>query len=77
MSSLGKMDMNLKMDSQGVTLIELLVAIVILGIVSGIAGTSIFGVMENMRQESVVSDALAIRDAARRTCMGGRRFGCL
>gem|GEM_PF-2631474 len=63
--------MNLKMDSQGVTLIELLVAIVILGIVSGIAGTSIFGVMENMRQESVVSDALAIRDAARRTCMGG------
>ena len=62
--------MNMRMDNQGITMIELLIVIVVIGIVSGIAIPGISGIMENTRRESVFSDALAIRYASRQTCLG-------
>jgi prepilin-type N-terminal cleavage/methylation domain-containing protein len=51
--------------NRGMTLIELLAVIVILGIVSTIAVIEVFHVMEKTKAQAFVSDAYALYEAAR------------
>lgn len=52
-------------DQRGLTLIELLAVIVILGIIAGIAIPSITKVIDNTKEKAKVAEALQIIDAAR------------
>lgn len=52
-------------NSKGFTLVELLVVIVILGIVSSIAMTSIGGILENSKKDAHVANAIILVNAAK------------
>ncbi|WP_374054413.1 type II secretion system protein [Rossellomorea sp. FM04394] len=61
---LKKMKKMLK-NERGLTLVELLAVIVILGIIAAIAVPSIGGVIKNSKEDAKVAEALQIIDAAR------------
>ncbi|MDQ0232817.1 type II secretion system protein [Metabacillus malikii] len=52
-------------NQRGLTLIELLAVIVILGIIAAIAVPAIGNLIENSREKATVSDAVQIIDAAK------------
>lgn len=55
---------NLLNNQKGLTLVELLAVVVILGIVSSIAVVSIGNVIQNSREDAVRADAIQILNAA-------------
>jgi len=55
---------NLLNNQKGITLVELLAVVVILGIVSSIAVVSIGNVIQNSREDAVRADAIQILNAA-------------
>jgi len=52
-------------DQKGLTLIELLAVIVILGIVSAIAVPSILGIIENSKVDAIKSEAIQVINAGK------------
>ena len=55
-------------NNQGVTLVELLIVIVILGIIAAIAVPAVGNIVENAERDAVVGEAAAVRDAAQIYC---------
>ena len=56
------------MNNKGVTLIELLIVIVVLGIIAAFSIPAVGNVITNAEKDSVVEDARAIESAARIYC---------
>lgn len=56
------------MNNKGVTLIELLIVIVVLGIISAFAIPAVGTIIENTEKDAIVADALAIENAAKLYC---------
>lgn len=52
-------------DERGLTLVELLVVVVILGIIAAIAVVAIGGIIENSRKDAMVSDARQMISASK------------
>jgi type IV pilus assembly protein PilA len=59
------MNMN---NNKGVTLIELLIVIVVIGIISAFAVPAVGNFLDSARQQSVYQDAVAVRNAAAWYC---------
>lgn len=57
-------------NEKGLTLIELLAVIVILGIIAAIAIPSISGIIQNSREDAVKADAITILNAAKNYAAG-------
>jgi type IV pilus assembly protein PilA len=56
------------MNNKGVTLVELLIVIVVLGIISAFAIPAVGTIVENAERSSVYNDALMVENAARLWC---------
>jgi type IV pilus assembly protein PilA len=56
------------MNNKGVTLVELLIVIVVLGIISAFAIPAVGTIIENAEKSSVYNDALMIENAAKLYC---------
>lgn len=56
------------MNNKGVTLVELLIVIVVLGIISAFAIPAVGTIISNAEQSSVANDALMVENAARLYC---------
>jgi|LGVE01.1.fsa_nt_gb type IV pilus assembly protein PilA len=56
------------MNNKGVTLIELLIVIVVLGIISAFAIPAVGTIITNTEKDAIVADALAIENAAKLYC---------
>ncbi|WP_139785579.1 type II secretion system protein [Cytobacillus gottheilii] len=56
--------LNTRLNEKGLTLIELLAVIVILGIIAAIAVTSIMNVIQKARDQAFVGNAIALKEAA-------------
>ncbi|PRO64901.1 pilus assembly FimT family protein [Alkalicoccus urumqiensis] len=57
-------------NQKGLTLVELLAVVVILGIIAAIAVPSIGGIIENSREDAQVANAETLHDAARLAVIG-------
>jgi type IV pilus assembly protein PilA len=62
---LQKLGNRLKKDQKGMTLIELLAVIVILGIIAAIAVPSILGIIKHSKQDAQIANAQEIANAAK------------
>ena len=51
-------------NNKGVTLVELLIVIVILGIIAAIAIPAVGNIVENAQKDAVIADALQVRSSA-------------
>lgn len=56
------------MNNKGVTLIELLIVIVVLGIISAFAIPAVGTIIENTNKDAILADAIAIENAAKLYC---------
>jgi type IV pilus assembly protein PilA len=56
------------MNNKGVTLIELLIVIVVLGIISAFAIPAVGTIIENTEKDAILADALAVENAAKLYC---------
>lgn len=56
------------MNNKGVTLIELLIVIVVIGIISAFAVPAVSSFLDNAKKQAVYQDAVAIRNAAAYYC---------
>jgi type IV pilus assembly protein PilA len=56
------------MNNKGVTLIELLIVIVVLGIISAFAIPAVGTIITNTEKDAIVADAIAIENAAKLYC---------
>jgi type IV pilus assembly protein PilA len=56
------------MNNKGVTLVELLIVIVVLGIISAFAIPAVGTIVENAEKSSVYNDALMVENAAKLYC---------
>ena len=56
------------MNNKGVTLIELLIVIVVLGIISAFAIPAVGSIISNTEKDAVLADALSIENAAKTYC---------
>ncbi|MFU8786464.1 MAG: prepilin-type N-terminal cleavage/methylation domain-containing protein [Candidatus Izemoplasmataceae bacterium] len=56
-------------NNKGVTLVELLIVIVILGIIAAISIPAVGGIVENSRKDAVLADATTVRNAANLYCV--------
>ena len=52
-------------NQKGMTLVELLAVMVIIGIIAAISIPAIGGLLENSRKDSMIADATALQEAAR------------
>jgi len=57
------------MNNKGVTLIELLIVIVVMGIISAFAIPAVGTIIENTQKDSVYNDALLFENAAKMYCI--------
>ena len=55
-------------SNKGVTLVELLIVIVVMGIIAAFAIPAVGTIIENTQKDSVLADALAIENAAKLFC---------
>lgn len=55
-------------NNKGVTLIELLIVIVVMGIIAAFAIPAVGTIIENTNQDAVVADAIAVENAAKLYC---------
>ncbi len=55
-------------NNKGVTLVELLVVIVVMGIIAGFAIPAVGGIISNANRDAVLNDAIQIENAARLYC---------
>lgn len=55
-------------NNKGVTLVELLIVIVVMGIIAAFAIPAVGTIIENTTKDSVLADALAIESAAKLYC---------
>ncbi|MFH5880844.1 prepilin-type N-terminal cleavage/methylation domain-containing protein [Liberiplasma polymorphum] len=55
-------------NNKGVTLVELLIVIVILGIIAAISIPAVGGIVTNAQKDAVIADAVSIRNAANLYC---------
>jgi|GEM_PF-1231639 len=55
-------------NNKGVTLVELLVVIVVMGIIAGFAIPAVGNIIENANKDSVLNDAIQIENAAKLYC---------
>ncbi|MGS0973367.1 MAG: prepilin-type N-terminal cleavage/methylation domain-containing protein [Candidatus Izemoplasmataceae bacterium] len=55
-------------NNKGVTLVELLVVIVVMGIIAGFAIPAVGGIITNAEKDAVLNDAIQIENAARLYC---------
>lgn len=55
-------------NNKGVTLIELLIVIVVMGIIAAFAIPSVGTIIENSREDSIINDALLLDNAAKLHC---------
>lgn len=55
-------------NNKGVTLVELLVVIVVMGIIAGFAIPAVGGIISNANKDAVLNDAIQIENAARLYC---------
>lgn len=65
----------LRSNEKGVTLIELLAVVVILGIIAGVAGVAVSGSFTSAKQNADNSNIAIIRDAAQRAVFEGKTIG--
>ncbi len=56
------------MNNKGVTLIELLIVIVVMGIISAFAIPAVGSIIENTQLDAVYADAIAVENAAKLYC---------
>lgn len=56
------------MNNKGVTLIELLIVIIVIGIIAGFAIPAVTNVIEETEKQAVLQDALALEGSARTYC---------
>ena len=56
------------MNNKGVTLIELLIVIVVIGIISAFAVPAVSNFLERAQKQSIYQDAVAVRNAAAYYC---------
>jgi len=55
-------------NNKGVTLVELLVVIVVMGIIAGFSIPAVGGIIENANKDAVINDAIQVENAARLYC---------
>ena len=55
-------------NNKGVTLVELLVVIVVMGIIAGFAIPAVGNIIENANKDAVLNDAIQVENAARLYC---------
>ena len=55
-------------NNKGVTLVELLIVIVVMGIIAAFAIPAVGTIIENTQKDSILADALAIENAAKLYC---------
>ena len=60
-------------NNKGVTLVELLIVIVILGIIAAIAVPAVGNIVDNARDDAFIADATTIRNAASTFCQTATR----
>ncbi len=58
----------MKLNNKGVTLIELLIVIVVIGIISAFAVPAVGNFLDNAKKQAVYQDAVAVRNAAAWYC---------
>jgi len=56
-------------NKQGITLVELLIVIVIMGIIAAIAIPAVGNIVENTQKDAVLTDAQTIANQARTACL--------
>lgn len=55
-------------NNKGVTLVELLIVIVVMGIIAGFAIPAVGTIIENTQKDAILADALTIESAAKLYC---------
>ncbi len=55
-------------NNKGVTLVELLIVIVVMGIIAAFAIPAVGTIIENTQRDSILADALAVENAAKLYC---------
>lgn len=55
-------------NNKGVTLVELLIVIVVMGIIAAFAIPAVGTIIENTQKDSILADALAVENAAKLYC---------
>jgi len=63
-------------NNKGVTLVELLIVIVILGIIAAIAVPAVGNIVENAQKDAVIADATTIRSAINTYCLSEDDVAC-
>ena len=59
-------------NNKGITLVELLIVIVILGIIAAVSIPAVGGIVENAQKDAILADALNLRSQANLYCQQNR-----
>ncbi len=63
-------------NNKGVTLVELLIVIVVMGIIAAFAIPAVGTIIENTNKDAVVADAMALENGARLYCASTQSTTC-